>query len=111
MRVEEHWRTMKSGLRTRPAFHCRAHRICAHVSLCVLALLPERVAEIRVGDTWRNIVARIDSVKVVEYERAGARIRQTTELRGEVLALLRRLQVEPPPKLHQLGPAAAKSST
>ncbi len=111
MRVEECWRTMKSGLRTRPAFHWRAHRICAHVSLCVLALLLERVAEIRVGDTWRNIVARIDSVKVVEYERAGARIRQTTELRGEVPALLRRLQVEPPPKLHQVGPAAAKSST
>lgn len=111
MRVEECWRTMKSGLRTRPAFHWRAHRICAHVSLCVLALLLERVAEIRVGDTWRNIVARIDSVKVVEYERAGARIRQTTELRGEVPALLRRLQVEPPPKLHQVGPAAAKPST
>jgi transposase len=109
MRVEECWRTMKSGLRTRPAFHWRAHRICAHISLCVLALLLERVAEIRVGDTWRNIVARIDSVKVVEYERAGARIRQTTELRGEVPALLRRLKVEPPPKLHQVGPAAAKS--
>ena len=109
MRVEECWRTMKSGLRTRPAFHWRAHRICAHISLCVLALLLERVAEIRVGDTWRNIVARIDSVKVVEYERAGARIQQTTELRGEVPALLRRLKVEPPPKLHQVGPAATKS--
>jgi transposase len=110
MRVEECWRTMKSGLRTRPAFHWRAHRICAHVSLCMLALLLERVAEIRVGDTWRNIVARIDSVKVVEYERASARIRQTTELRGEVPALLRRLKIEQPPKLHEVGPAPARSS-
>jgi len=110
MRVEECWRTMKSGLRTRPVFHWRAHRLCAHVSLCVLALLLERVAEIRVGDTWRNIVARLDTVKVVEYERAGARIRQTTELRGEVSALLKRLQVEPPPKLHQIAAAPVPPS-
>jgi len=42
MRVEECWRTMKSGLRTRPMFHWRPHRICAHISLCVMALLLER---------------------------------------------------------------------
>jgi hypothetical protein len=31
------------------------HRICAHISLCVLALLLERIAERRAGDTWRNV--------------------------------------------------------
>src|SRR5438128_285581 len=44
MRVEQCWRVMKSGLRTRPMHHWRPHRICAHVRLCVLALLLERVA-------------------------------------------------------------------
>ena len=42
MRVEECWRTMKSGLRTRPIYHWTPHRICAHISLCVLAHLLER---------------------------------------------------------------------
>ena len=55
MRVEACWRTIKTGLRTRPIFHWTAHRICAHVSLCVLALLIERMAEIRARETWRNV--------------------------------------------------------
>lgn len=108
MRAEECWRTMKSGLRTRPLYHWRPHRISAHVSLCVLALLLERVAEIRAGDTWRNILAQLDTVKVVEYERGGARIRQTTEVRPPVADLLKRLQIPlPPPKLHRVEPVAS----
>ena len=107
MRVEECWRTMKSGLKTRPMFHWRPHRISAHISLCVLALLLERMAEIRAGETWRNIVAQLETIKVVEYERAGARVRQTTEVRPAVAALLRKLQVSAPPKLHALTPAAS----
>ena len=103
MRVEECWRTMKSGLRTRPVFHWRPHRICAHISLCVLALLLERVAEQRAGDTWRNILAKLDSIKVIEYERGSARVLQTTELGSEVTELLRRLKVAPPPRLHRVG--------
>jgi len=102
MRVEECWHTMKSGLRMRPVFHWAPHRIEAHVKLCVLALLLERIAEIRGGDTWRNLVAQLDTIKVVEYVRAEARIRQTTELRGPVAALLKKLGVPAPPKLHHL---------
>lgn len=105
MRVEECWRTLKSGLRTRPVFHWTAHRICAHISLCVLALLLERIAERRVGDTWRNIVARLDSIKVVDYQRGSTRVHQTTEIRSEVADLLRRLKVPAPPKLHHVGVA------
>lgn len=103
MRVEQCWRTIKSGLRMRPVFHWTPHRICAHVSLCVLALLIERIAEIRAGDTWRNIAAQLDTIKVVEYERAGARVRQTTEVRGPVADLLRKLRVPAPPRLHHVG--------
>jgi hypothetical protein len=103
MRVEECWRMMKSGLRTRPVYHWAPHRICAHVRLCVLALLLERVAEIRLQDTWRNILAKLDSIKVVEYERGVARVRQTTELRAESQALLKRLNVATPPPFHHVG--------
>jgi hypothetical protein len=106
MRVEECWRTMKSGLRTRPIFHWTPHRICAHISLCVLALLLERMAEQRAGDTWRNILALLDAIKVVEYERGAARVRQTTEVRSQAAEMLRRLQVPLPPRLHRIDPAA-----
>ena len=59
----------------------------------------ERIAEIRAGDTWRNIAAQLETIKVVEYDRAGARVHQTTEIRPEVAKLLDKLGVKPPPKV------------
>jgi len=110
MRVEECWRTMKSGLRMRPVYHWLPHRIEAHVKLCVLALLLERIAEIRAGDTWRNLVAQLDTIKVVEYLRAGARVRQTSQVRANVSEILRKLGVPNPPKLHRIEDADAQSA-
>jgi transposase len=107
MRVEECWRAMKSGLRTRPVFHWTPHRICAHISLCVLALLLERMAEQRAGDTWRNVLACLDAIKVVEYERGGARVLQTTEIRSEAAKVLRSLRVAAPPRVHRVDPGPA----
>jgi transposase len=106
MRVEECWRALKSGLRMRPVYHWRPHRVCAHVSLCVLALLLERIAEIRAGDTWRNLRAQLQTIKVVEYLRGEARIVQTTDLRPEVARLLTKLAVPPPPRVHEVTAAA-----
>lgn len=100
LRVEQCWRQMKSGLRMRPVFHFRPWRIQAHVTISVLALLLERIAEIRTGETWRNLVAHLEKIQVVEYERGGARIQQTTEVRPEAHALLKKLRVPLPPKLH-----------
>lgn len=97
----------------RPVFHYRPWRIQAHIGLSVLALLLERILEIRAGDTWRNIRATLESIKVVEYERGGVRVRQTTDVRPEAAALLRKLKVPLPPKLHAVTaiPAAEKPGT
>ena len=82
----------------RPVYPWRPRRIEAHIKLCVLGLLLERIAEIRGKDTWRNLVAKLDTVKVVEYTRGAVRVRQTTELRAEVSSLLKALGVPPPPR-------------
>lgn len=104
LRVEQCWRQLKSGLRMRPVRHWRPWRIQAHVTISVLALLLERVAEIRGGDTWRNLVAQLDTIKVVEYDRGETRVQQTSELREDPEALLVKLGVPPPPRLHAIGP-------
>ena len=62
------------------------------------------LTEIRAGDTWRNIRAQLEAIKVVEYERAGVRVHQSTELRPEVAELLAKLRVKAPPKLHSVAP-------
>lgn len=107
LRVEQCWRQMKSGLRMRPVFHHAPWRIQAHVGICVLSLLLERVAEIRIGDTWRNICAQLETLKVVEYDRGEARIQQTTQLRREPELLLKKLGVPTPPKLHSVAEVPA----
>jgi transposase len=63
-RVEQAWLTLKSGLRLRPVYHWAPHRIHAHVSLTVLALLLERVAEQACGDTWRNLRDDLKRIKL-----------------------------------------------
>jgi len=105
LRVEACWRTLKSGLRMRPVFHRLATRIQAHVSISVLALLLERIIEIRAEDTWRNVAAKLASLKVIEYDRAGARIQQTTALRPDCAALLKTLGIDPPPPLQTVASA------
>lgn len=110
LRVEACWRQLKSGLRMRPVFHWRPWRIQAHVTIAVLTLLVERIAEIRTGDTWRNIVDQLARIKVVEYEHNGVRIRQTSEIDRELTALLAKLGVPVPPKLHTVVTANASSA-
>ncbi len=111
LRVEMCWRTLKSGLRMRPVFHRLAARIQAHVSISVLALLLERIVEIRAGDTWRNVSAKLSAIKVIEYDREGARIQQTTALRPDTAQLLATLRVQPPPLLHVVTSAAREPTT
>jgi len=107
MRVEQCWRQLKSGLRMRPVFHYRPWRIQAHVTIAMLALLVERIAEIRTGNTWRNLADQLDRIKVVEYEHNGARVRQTSEIGPDLTALLAKLGVPLPPKLHAVAAVPA----
>ena len=97
MIIEACFRRMKTtGLRIRPVYHWTAHRITSHVRLCVLALLLERAAEIRVEDTWRNLRFALEEVKAVRYRVHGLTLVQSTRLTAQVLAYLKKLGVKPP---------------
>jgi hypothetical protein len=84
--------------------HQRRH---AHRRGSRARLLLERIAEIRAGDTWRNVAAELQHLKVVEYDRGDARVQQTSGLRKEAEALLGKLHVPPPPKVHAIAPVPA----
>jgi hypothetical protein len=66
MQIEGAWRLMKSGIRIRPIFHWVPHRICAHISLTMIAFLLERIAENACRDTWRNIRDDLKQIKLVQ---------------------------------------------
>jgi Transposase DDE domain len=99
MLIEACFRRMKTtGRRIRPVYHWTAHRMASHVKLCVLALLLQRAAEIRTGDTWRNLRLILDEVKAVRYRVPGTTVVQCTRLMPQAAALLKKLQVAPPPR-------------
>src|SRR4030067_915712 len=94
------FRRMKTpGLRIRLVYHWSAHRIVSHVMLCVRALLIERAAEIRAGDTWRNIRLVLDELKAVRYRVAGTAIVQSTHGNPAVAALLKKLEIPAPKRI------------
>ena len=110
MIIEAYFRRMKTtGLRIRPVYHWTAHRITSHVKLCVLALLLERAAEIRVEDTWRNLRLALEAVKAVRYRVHGLTIVQSTRLTAYVTAYLKKLGVKPPPRVLSIESSSAPS--
>ena len=96
-RVEEAWRTLTSGLRLRPVFHWAVHRIHAHVALSVLALLVERVIEQACGDTWRNIRADLEQMKLAQLSSPHGEIWQVTEPSSDAANRLKCLEIKNPP--------------
>jgi hypothetical protein len=96
-RVERAWRLLKSGLRIRPIFHWAPHRICAHVSLTMVALLLERLAEKACGDTWRNIRDDLRQVKLAQFLTPQGELWQVTEPLPAATNRLKQLKIPPPP--------------
>lgn len=97
MRVEQSWRTLKSGLKLRPVYHWAPHRIHAHVSVTVLSLLLERVVEVACVDTWRNIRDDLGQIKVAQLSGPDGELWQVTEPKPDALNRLKSLQIPAPP--------------
>jgi hypothetical protein len=96
MQVERAWRLLKSGLRIRPLFHWAPHRICAHVSLTMVALLLERLAERACGDTWRNIRDDLRQIKLAQFSTPQGDLWQVTEPLPGAANRLKQLGIPPP---------------
>jgi hypothetical protein len=73
----------------------------------VLALLIERAAEIRVGDTWRNLRFALEEVKAVRYRVHELTLVQSTRLTAQVTASLKKLGVKPPPRVLSIENSSA----
>lgn len=102
-RVEEAWRTLKSGLKLRPVYHWTPHRIHAHVALTVQSLLLERMAEQACGDTWRNIRNDLKQIKLAQLSSPNGAVWQVTEPGPDAANRLKRLKIKNPPPLLDLA--------
>ena len=97
--VERAWRLLKSGIKIRPVFHWAPHRICAHVSLTMIAFLLERLAENACQDTWRNIRDDLKQIKLVQLLTPDGEVWQVTEPDRKSANRLKQLGISPPPPI------------
>ena len=102
-RVEESWRTMKSGLRMRPVFHWAPHRIHAHIAISVLSLLLERTIEHACQDTWRNIRDDLKHIQLAQLLSPNGTVWQVTEPTPAAANRLKLLGIRPPAPIQGLG--------
>ena len=104
--AERGWRDLKkTTLNIRPVYHRREDRIRAHVQLCWLALLLLRVAEIEVGDTWRNIRNELDRMHLVTMATSKGIVSQRSELTPGQRHILGALELPVPPLFFEFTPA------
>jgi transposase len=95
--IERCFRSMKRvQLHMRPMFHWKPERIVAHVKLCVLALLIQRVAELRAERSWMRIRHELDKVQVTDLRVGSDRFLQRNRLSSAAKKLFSALDIEPP---------------
>ena len=102
-RVEQAWRSMKSGLDMRPVHHWAPHRIHAHIAITVLSLLLERAIEHAAQDTWRNIRDDLKQIQLAQLSSPNGTVWQVTDPRPDTSKRLKELQIPPPKPMLDLN--------
>ena len=105
--IERCFRTLKrTQISMSPMHHWLPRRIEAHVKICVLALLIERVAEVATGMSWSRIRRELDRIQVTEYKNDSYHFFQRNELPTKAGEILKKLEISAPKTV--LGVSEAK---
>lgn len=113
LEVEAAFKTLKTTLEMRPIYHRLSRRISTHVTLCWLALLLVRVAEVEVRKatkkyhSWSTIRAELSRLHVGEFKGKAGTVHQTTELRPLQRQFYNALSVKVPNRFVSLAAASA----
>jgi transposase len=103
MIIERCFRSLKrTQIKMTPMFHWVPRRIETHVKICILALLIERIAEIRCGETWSRIRRKLEALKLLELITPEYRFFQRTEIPAETRNILKTLDVSAPKRIVEL---------
>ena len=85
MVIERCFRSLKrTRIKMTPMYHWLPRRIEAHVKICVLALLIERLAEISSGRYWPRIKQGLEALQISYFSTAEHSFYRTNELTVEV---------------------------
>lgn len=99
LRVEQAFRTLKHGVDIRPVYHRLDKRIRAHVSLCMLAYLLERVVEVETKVPFEQLRKALRRVRAVELRFEGQTLWETSAPSPEARQAFAALKLPVPPRV------------
>ena len=103
MVIERCFRSLKrTQIRMTPMYHWVSRCIEAHVKICVLSLLIERIAELQCGQPWRRIRQSLERLQVTEFFDLNHRVLMRNELASDTRKAFNLLKIKPPPQVIQL---------
>jgi len=103
MVIERCFRSLKrTQIKMSPMFHWVPRRIEAHVKICVLSLLIERVAELRCGEPWSRIHHKLEELQISEFLTPAYRFFRRNELSSKTRNILKILDISVPKPVMEL---------
>ena len=101
MVIERCFRSLKrTQIKLTPMFHWVPRRIEAHVKLCVLALLIERIAEIRCAQPWSHIRRGLEQLQISYFTTEETSFYRRNEISITTRNLLKEMKIPTPKLVH-----------
>jgi len=99
MVIERCFRSLKrTQIKLTPMFHWVPRRIETHVKICVLALLIERIAEIRCAEPWSHIRRGLEQLQISHFITKESSFHRRNEIPAKARNILKQMHI-PVPKL------------
>ncbi len=103
MVIERCFRSLKrTQIKMTPMYHWLSRRIEAHIKICVLALMIERIAELSCGKPWHTIRRALDKLQVTRFFNLNQCVYLRNEISVETRNILKKLDIKPPKQLVRL---------
>ncbi|MBM9538463.1 transposase [Desulfobulbus alkaliphilus] len=103
MVIERCFRSLKrTQIKMMPMYHWLPNRIESHVKICVLALLIERLAEIKCNMPWSRIRTILQKIQATEFATPSHHFYQLSELPKGAKSVLKQLAIPCPHKVFGL---------
>jgi transposase len=103
--IERCFRTLKrTQLKLNPVYHWLPRRIVAHVKICVLSLLIERIAELECQQSWAHLRQVLGGLQVTEFHTFSHAFFQRNEPSSALVELLKKLSIPLPTSVLGISP-------
>ena len=103
MVIERCFRSLKrTQIKMTPMYHWLSRRIEAHVKICVLALMIERIAERTCDMPWHEICRELEKLQVTKLFDLNHSVYLRNVIPSQTSNLLNKISIKPPNQLVRL---------